>query len=228
MVQGQHVSTTVRGMYLLRVPECPPAGLVVGYHGYAEDAAVQLARMELMAGTDCWLLASVRALHLFYRGRTDQVVASWMTRVDRELAVEDNVRFVDTVIDQVRATHRVTRLVHAGFSQGASMAYRAASLGRHAADGVIALGGDVPPELREGHGQRWARLRVLVGRGTRDEWFTTRKLEADLAFLREATRGATAIVFDGGHESGATFEEAAGRWLAELGGPRPGGEGSAR
>ena len=59
----------------------------------------------------------------------------------------DNVRYVTDVVDAVRHAWPFTRLVYAGFSQGASMAFRAAMSGGKACDGVVALGGDIPPEL---------------------------------------------------------------------------------
>ena len=84
------------------------------------------------------------------------------------------------------------QLVFLGFSQGAAMAYRAAA-GSHAT-GLIALGGDVPPEVVEA---RPKLPPVLIGRGIREEWYTDEKLQKDLRFLREVTTVST-CVFDGG------------------------------
>jgi predicted esterase len=100
--------------------------------------------------------------------------------------------------------------VFLGFSQGVAMAYRAAA--RSAATGLIALGGDIPPELAASHP---ALPPVLIGRGTHEEWYTDAKLQNDLRLLTPLTTVET-CVFEGGHEWTAEFREAAGRFLATL------------
>src|SRR5262249_41464405 len=93
------------------------AGLVVGFHGYMENAAIQMERLEAIPGAERWTLVSVQGLHRFYRGRSDQVVASWMTREDREVAIADNLAYVDRAIASIPEAGR-PRIVYAGFSQG--------------------------------------------------------------------------------------------------------------
>ena len=48
-----------------------------------EDAAAHLARLRSIPGSDRWIIVSIQGLHRFYRGRSSDVVASWMTRQDR-------------------------------------------------------------------------------------------------------------------------------------------------
>src|SRR5439155_9659348 len=131
------------------------------------------------------LIVSVQGLHRFYRGRSQDVVASWMTRQDRELMIADNIAYVSAVIDAVsREWHINGTLVFAGFSQGVAMAFRAAVRGSHPPIVVLALGGDIPPEL-EGDGL--ARFSTaLIGRGGRDEWYSPASFAADEARLRAA------------------------------------------
>ena len=92
------------------------------------------------------------------------------------------------------------------------MAYRAAVRSGHSCAGVIALAGDVPPELQEDSSIGWPR--VLVGRGRDDTWYTQAKMDADLAFLRTAGAFVESLVFAGGHEWTDEFRAAAGRFLA--------------
>ena len=94
------------------------------------------------------------------------------------------------------------------------MAYRAALRAGHACRGVIALAGDVPPELRTDPDLDWPP--VLIGRGRLDAWYTQEKMEADLAFLDGARVPVTPFVFDGGHEWTDDFRAEAGRFLAGL------------
>jgi predicted esterase len=139
-------------------------------------------------------------------------VAGWMTRQDRELAIADNLAYVAAVVEEVaKAWPGARPLVFSGFSQGVAMTFRAAAASPHAIDGVIAVGGDVPPELDAGALGRLAR--VLICRGTRDEWYTTAKFDADIGRLRAAGAAVTPLAFDGGHEWSDPVVRAAAAFL---------------
>ena len=196
------VATTIHGRYLVR--DGPPERLLVGFHGYGETADAHIAELRQIPGIERWTAVAVQALHPFYVSRTGMIVASWMTGLDRELAIEDNRAYVRSVVAQFPPPRQ---LVFLGFSQGAAMAYRAAAGSN--ATGVIALGGDVPPEVIEA---RPKLPPVLIGRGIREEWYTDEKLQKDLRFLREVTSVST-CVFDGGHEWTGEFRDAAGEFL---------------
>jgi len=149
LVIERTILTAIHGRYVVEPPaRGTAAGTLVGFHGYAEGAEAQLARMQAIPGSDGWLLLAVQGLHRFYQRRANEVVASWMTRQDRELAIADNIAYVASVVDAVAAEWPASGpLVFTGFSQGVAMMFRAAvAQGRHV-DGVISVGGDVPPEV---------------------------------------------------------------------------------
>ena len=201
-MQAANVATTVHGRYLYE--DRGPERLLVGFHGYAENAEVNFAELQKLPGIERWSVASIQALHPFYT-RTGDVVACWMTKLDRELAIADNVAYVRNVLVQLPEPRR---LVFTGFSQGASMAARAAA--HIDCDGLMLLGGDVPPEVKTDH----ARFPpVLLARGTRDDWYSQEKFDADVAYFAPRTR-LTQCVFDGGHEWSDAFRDAAGKFLA--------------
>ena len=175
-----------------------PAPLLIGFHGYGENAGHHLRELSSIPGSDDWLLVSVQALHRFYERKSSTVVASWMTSEDREQMILDNVAYVDSVVAAVSSAHATnSTVVYGGFSQGVAMAYRAALRGREPAAGIIALAGDVPPELQTGVPADWPR--VLVGRGTTDQWYTQEKMDADVTFLDSRVVSLDTLVFDGGH-----------------------------
>ena len=210
------VAATTHGRYLVAPPTgTESAGLIVGFHGYAEPAAAALERLQLIPDAGDWCLVAIQGLNRFYRGRSTDVVASWMTREDRELVIADNVSYVLAVIDAASREWGIEgRLVFAGFSQGVAMAYRAASGSATGVSGVISLGGDVPPEL-----DRAALARIpaaLIGRGSRDEWYTDQKLGADVVRLRDAGVSVTAVSLDAGHEWTDAFSAAASDFLTSV------------
>ena len=186
-----------------------PRGLLVGFHGYLENADIQMERLAALPGVEAWTLVSVQGLHRFYKGRSQGVVASWMTRQDREDAIRDNIAYVDNVIEATRAADEP--IVYTGFSQGVAMAFRAAVRGKVRAGGVIAVGGDVPPELLS-DAQSWFP-RVLLMRGVRDEWYSSEKLGQDYRALRPRVDDVQQLEYEGGHEWTPEVAVAAGRFL---------------
>jgi predicted esterase len=149
-------------------------------------------------------------LHRFYARGDQAVVASWMTLQDRDVAIADNIAYVDRAVDAAGGGEARV-IVFVGFSQGVAMAYRAALFGRWPAAGVLALGGDIPPDAQVGISRAWPR--VLLGAGAKDTWYDNGKLAADEAFLTSRGIPHDIVRYDGGHEWTDEFRLAAGRWL---------------
>ena len=196
MTETKIIETRAHGRYLVRRGE--NNRLLVGFHGYGENAERHLAELEKLDGD--WTLVAIQALNRFYT-RSEEVVANWMTREDREIAIDDNINYVRRVIEEL-GPH--DKLVFAGFSQGAAMAYRAAASIR--CDGVFVLAGDLPPDVTG------LSVPVLIGRGERDDWYSDEKLKKDLSFLPQAET----CVFDGGHEWSDSFRAAARNFLRRI------------
>jgi predicted esterase len=216
------IPTATHGRYLVQQGGVAAAALVMGFHGYAEDADAQLERLRSIPGSDLCVLVSVQGLHRFYRGRSQDVVASWMTRQDRHLLIADNLAYVAAVMASVRASGAVGEpvgqpvgepVVFAGFSQGVAMAYRAAcATAPLRPSAVIALGGELPPELDPA---LLSHLRhVLIGRGERDQYYLSEMADRDAARLAEADVPVARARLDAAHEWTAEFSRAAGELIS--------------
>jgi predicted esterase len=213
--QEREIAALVHGRYLLEIPPEPEGRpLVVGFHGYGENAEKSLDELRRIPGASRWVLCAAQALHPFYN-RTGDVIASWMTRQQRERAIVDNIRYVSSVVTEVKRELPISeRLVYLGFSQGAAMAYRAAAGSGHACQGVIVLGGDVPPELADRRLDGFPP--VLLGRGASEEWYDAAKMTHDVELLRGKGVDVRPCVFEGGHEWTDEFRAATGRFLGEV------------
>jgi predicted esterase len=208
------IRTTTHGRYLVEPVDAIAAGVLVGFHGQGETAAIELEHLRGIRGPRPWMLVSIQGLHRYYTRRGD-VVAAWMTREDRELAIADNVAYVRAVLDQVTASARspLNRIVFCGFSQGTAMAYRAAAFSGYRADGLIILAGDLAPDVAA---VAASLPPVLIGRGSAEGWYTADKAAADVERLRGAGVHVAECVFDAGHARHPMFSERAGRFLDEV------------
>lgn len=213
------IEARTHGRYVVDRPDGDgPFPMLVGFHGYAEGAERMLEELVRVRGESQWLIVSIQALNRFY-SRASTVVASWMTREDRDLAIADNLAYVTAVMAAVREAYPVTEtIVYAGFSQGVAMAYRAAALveghGIPAPRGAILLAGDIPPDVLP----RLSRLPpLLIGRGRADEWYTEPKASLDGERFRAAGVSPTWHEFDGGHVWDPSFVARAQAFLADVG-----------
>jgi len=208
------VPTLTHGRVLVREARAAAQkGLLVGFHGYMETAQIQMERLEAIPGSSAWTLVAIQGLHRFYRGRSDQVVASWMTSEDREEAIADNLGYVSAVLEEVPHDHS-TRVVYTGFSQGVAMAFRAGLLGVARTLAIAAVGGDVPPELLTNGAVHFPH--ILFARGARDEWLTQTRFDKDVAAMAARGVALTIKVYDGGHEWNAEVSHAIGDFLNTL------------
>jgi predicted esterase len=233
------IETVTHGRVVVR-DATDAAGTIVAFHGYGMTAERMLADLERVPGADRWQIVSVQGLHRFYAKDSQTIMASWMTRQDREFAIADNVEYVNRALDQVSPPASVTHstssfepargsdppfgervrplltraVVFVGFSQGVAMAYRAALLGKHRAAGIIALGGDIPPEFKTRAPREWPP--VLIGAGDQEVWYTDTKVRADEATLTSQGVEHTVVRYRGGHEWTDEFREAVAAVLAEV------------
>jgi predicted esterase len=192
--------TPTHGRVLIKDAGVSPSDVrfLVGFHGYAQSAEDMLSELDRLPGSDLWTRVSIQALHRFYSRGDEKVVASWMTRQDREIAIADNIAYIDRVVRSLLTEAPQAPVVFVGFSQGVAMAYRAGVLGTCRARGVIAVGGDIPPDVKTSPSDKFPP--VLVAAGESDRFYPPAKVEADEAFLDSAGVEFDVFRYRGGHE----------------------------
>ncbi len=212
-MEAYSIQSSVRGKYLLRLPaHSGPAPLLAGFHGYGQTAEDEFRLLCAIPGSECWFCCSIEALHSVCT-TAGNPGASWMSSHDREHQIEENVRYVDGVIERIKALYEVNEcLCFHGYSQGAGMAARAALLGRHKSEWLMLLGGDIPPELSVS-----GRMgRVHLARGSRDTLYSRERHERDAARLREGAVSFVVSEFRGGHRVNEAYLKAAGEFLESV------------
>jgi len=212
-LQSRTIPTTTHGRYLVEIPEHSRSTLV-GFHEYQGNALSHLEVLRQIAGARPVGLVSIQALNRFYNRAHYAVIASWMTREDRELAIADNIAYVGAVLAAVAEEFGLPRpLIYAGFSQGVAMAYRAAAFVQRPCDGIIALAGDVAPDVAP---LAAGLPPILLGRGSNDKLYSADQFEKDLQVLRDTGARATPHPFEGDHAWSPEFITRAGQFLDEL------------
>jgi len=216
-VQEHHL-TVARSARYFTLGGTEPREVWFACHGYGQLAARFLEKLRVLDDGRRHLVAP-EGLSRFYvgEGATERRVgASWMTREDRLAEIEDYVRYLDAVYDDVFGRlDRARVTVHAlGFSQGAATVSRWTAMGTSRIDRVILWGGEFPPDLdltgaHVAGRLRAARLTLVYGRS--DEYITAKVLAGVTERLGARDIPYREMPFAGGHE----LNEAVLKELAE-------------
>ena len=208
--RAEHHLVVPRTARFYTVGELAPAtdDLWIVCHGYGQLAASFIETFEVVAAPRRVIVAP-EGLSRFYLDRNRSaadpnpaVGATWMTREDREHEIEDHVRYLDALVDHVRArvaTDRV-RLRVLGFSQGVATVGRWIERGRVRVNDLVLWAGSFPTDvdLTVAAG-RLANVPVTVVVGTRDQLASWAAADAQVARFTAAGITARLVQFDGGH-----------------------------
>ena len=118
-------------------------------HGYAQLADDFITNFESL-NNGKHLIIAPEGLHRFYwKGFSDEVVASWMTRVDRTDEINDYVKYLDAVYLEVasQVKNKNVKINVLGFSQGTSTICRWIVNKKYKVDNLILWGGAFPADV---------------------------------------------------------------------------------
>jgi predicted esterase len=179
-------------------------------HGQGQLASRFLARFIPIEREDR-LFVAPEALSRYYltppqggpHAPNTPVGATWMTSEDREREIEDYVRYLDLLCDEIFSVvaRKAVRLWVLGFSQGTATVARWVARGKVDPDRVVLWAGLLPPELTAHDASALARrspLTVVLGR--HDDFAKPELIAAEESRLKELGVPYDAIRFDGGHE----------------------------
>jgi predicted esterase len=170
-------------------------------HGYGQLAA-RFAEAFTPLDDGTRLIVAPEGLSRFYLDQSSgQVGASWMTREDREVEIDNYVRYLDAVAEAV-TTGFPPRPVHLlGFSQGSATACRWIERGRVQPARLIVWGGEIPPDLDWSRARpRFQRVPVVLVAGTEDRYVPPEALTQFGALLALNGVRHTVVRFPGAHE----------------------------
>jgi len=117
----------------------------------------------------------------YYLGtKFKHVGASWLTRVDTDQEMQNNLNYLDQVMDQ-EGIAGDSRLVLMGYSQGVSIATRLLKHYAHPIKALIMHSGSIPAELDAEDGEQFKKRthKFIHIVGTQDEYLTSDLIERE-------------------------------------------------
>jgi len=209
-----HVPTTIKGKLLIRTPNVVSNNsCVLALHGYGESAAIMMQRLEPWLDSG-FSLACAQALHPIYLPN-QKVGHSWMTSDHREEAITQNLVYLENVIQQLKEEVSFSNLIVLGYSQGAQMAMRVTRW--LSGDHLIAVCGELPPELREKplYGNERQPISALLARGKKDIALTQMTMSENQSVLEKWGGSCAAFELPGAHRWLDDWTDLLTPWLSE-------------
>ncbi len=128
-----------------------------------------------------------------------------MTRHEREVAIENNHRFLDRLMEEQLSGFKEMPAIHVlGFSQGAATATRWVSRWSNSAKSLILWAGGFALDLElEKVRDVFSETKLIMVLGERDELITSESILKQEELMDELGKTAVKISFPGGHELNA-------------------------
>lgn len=172
-------------------------------HGYAQLANYFIKNFAEL-DSEKHLIVAPEGLHRFYwKGFSERVVASWMTKEDRENDILDYVHYLNLVYDEVMSSIKPQKIkVNVlGFSQGTATVCRWVANGKVQVDNFVLWAGAFPPDMNfEQDRKVFNQLKTYVVVGDEDEFIKEYDVVKQNDFLKKNQIDFEIIRFKGKHE----------------------------
>lgn len=149
MVQplAHNITTRRTARYFTLGNTVNPVKVWVVLHGYGYLGSVFINHFASLVKDDTLIIAPEGLSRFYAKGLGGDVVASWMTREDRNADIADNVTYLDTILAEVIQPLGTIELNGLGFSQGVATICRWATLGMPKFNQLVLCSGDIPNDL---------------------------------------------------------------------------------
>jgi predicted esterase len=200
-MESHHLPVRRTARYWTLGPASGASVIWVVCHGYGQLAGPFLEAFRHWDDGSRLIVAPEGLSRYYVDHGAGAVGATWMTREDRLVDIEDYVAYLDDLIEAVRERAVPDAPVHVlGFSQGTHTVCRWAAFGRVRPARLILWGSGVPPDLDlAGPGRALAEYDLTVALGRTDRHITSEMVAREEARLTEAGIPYTLRWYDAGH-----------------------------
>jgi len=173
------------------------------FHGYGQLANYFLKYFEAIDDGETLIVAPEGLNRFYWKGFTDKVVASWMTKEDREKDIEDYINYLNVLWKNLNndfdLSNASTTLF--AYSQGTATLCRWYLQSNIQADQIVFWAGTLAHDIN------YDKLRTKLSGvkatqlfGKEDEFYKPEQLKKVKAFLSKKELNIDFRIFEGGHE----------------------------
>ena len=160
--------------------------LWIACHGYGQMVERFATKFSILDPQKHFVLCPEGLSRFYTKGFSGDIGASWMTRQDRLLEIEDYCNYLDTILEEYSAKAPKAKLMLFGFSQGCATVCRWLYNRKHDYQKMILWAGLVPEDLdwkRDNNGLK--KDSILFVYGDQDQFIKEDQLEQYRKYLND-------------------------------------------
>jgi predicted esterase len=171
-------------------------------HGYGQLAEFFIRKFQSLDSPDRLFIAPEGTNYQYLNGFSGRVGANWMTRHERERAIANNHRFLDSLLQDLLSKFKTLPKINVlGFSQGAATATRWASNWEGNIDRLVLWAGGFASDLiLEDARVKFLDTEIHLVLGEKDELISPESIEIQEELIRDLGKVVHRHFFSGGHE----------------------------
>lgn len=171
------------------------------FHGYGQLAEYFSKKFEILDTDKHFILAPQGLSTHYLKQFTGRVGANWMTKHEREFAIQNNMIYIDAVLEAALSgiDLKDKKLLVVGFSQGAATASRWIAHTTLDIYHFLVWGGSIAHDI-EAHFYNKIRNRLTIAIGDKDEFITEERLQNALLMLQNANISPHVLRYEGEHK----------------------------
>ena len=172
-------------------------------HGYGMLSEFFIKKFECILNEKTVVIAPEGSNRFYLNNNYSRVGASWMTKVDKEKDIEDNISFIKTlytkIVDDIG--HNNFKLKTLGFSQGGATLVRWIMSNSIKVDSLILWGSDIPQDsLTNQNKSRWSSINIKIVIGKKDEYISDENKKKVIDAVNAYGLSYKLIEYDGPHK----------------------------
>ena len=172
-------------------------------HGYGMLSEFFIKKFECILNEKTVVIAPEGSNRFYLNNNYSRVGASWMTKVDKEKDIEDNISFIKTlytkIVDDIG--HNNFKLKTLGFSQGGATLVRWIMSNSIKVDSLILWGSDIPKDsLTTQNKSRWSSINIKIVIGKKDEYISDENKKKVIDAVNAYGLSYKLIEYDGPHK----------------------------
>ena len=172
-------------------------------HGYGMLSEFFIKKFECILNDSTVVIAPEASNRFYLENNYYRVGASWMTKLDKEKDIEDNISFIQTlysnIIDEIGHTN--FKLNTLGFSQGGATLVRWIMSNSITIDSLILWGSDIPKDcLTKEKKSRWSSIDVKLVIGNQDEYINEENKQKVIDMISTYGLKHELVEYEGSHK----------------------------
>ena len=172
-------------------------------HGYGMLSEYFVKKFECIINETTLVIAPEATNRFYLRDNYTRVGASWMTKLDREQEISDNILFLDKLFSIIKKEigHDNFKLNTLGFSQGGPTLVSWLMSNKLNTNSLILWGSDIPKDsLVIENKSRWNSMNLKIVIGKNDEYINEEKKQEFVGVVKSYGLKYELIEYEGSHK----------------------------